>query len=378
MEETTIGVTPIDGNTEIFAEAKGQEKPHFSFNLCHKDVRFGELQLKHWWMDTRTIYPVGNKKAIQYSPLVDFWWKCCLQDSEPITLDACESLILAKILPNSRAIGSRKVFLDSKIGTRNRSPLRQYRKQTNELLDASKEKELTIFEFYEKVRDIIGPPEYSQDLWDNFNQLKCELFDKAVAAIQRGNVSEGISLATEKWENWMKSIGRRRRNPTQKTIIDIFSYEARTAIHQCYSSLWEKIVEWLYQQSNNDRNTHIFHHLWHQDINWPSNEFDDQNFHLLHGHIFGLHPASGDFIETNTGQKLLGDWIAATDMNWRTGGNPEIPEMRRLLHGLSIAFYCYQDRHAERKDLSGEHTQRLTDKTEDDYAFKNHENGERS
>ena len=160
-----------------------------------------------------------------------------------------------------------------------------------------------------------------EGLWPKFKEYKQELFSEAIIEIQSGNVTGGIEIATQQWETWRSTIGRNRRDKDALTILDIFGYEARAAIHRCYSSLWEGLTDWIYQRSGSDPNTHAFHHLWHRDITWPANEPEaieaDRKFHLLHGHIFGLHPAASDFVETTTGRKLIFDWFTADGKDWK-------------------------------------------------------------
>lgn len=95
----------------------------------------------------------------------------------------------------------------------------------------------------------------------------------------------------------------------------------------------------------------VFHRFWHLDLCWPSNESSDANFHLFHGHIIGLHPATGLFVQTDAGNQLLGDWLAIAPQGWERSSNPETPELRRLLYGLFVAIADYTNRHREDNDL---------------------------
>ena len=127
--------------------------------------------------------------------------------------------------------------------------------------------------------------------------------------------------------------------------MDILSYEVRVTIHRAYSQLWEVVSNWLCNELTTSFASLAFHRFWHFDMQWPSNEFDSQASHLFHGHIFALHPATAFFTQTETGRRLLGDWLVTTVYGWEYRPNPETPELRRLLQGLSIAVCDYSNRH---------------------------------
>ena len=355
MKTTTIGISLANGKSEI-NEISDRQQADFKFDLESKEIRLGKTNLEHFWLDNRSIYPSSkNKRDQNYLALVDFWHEACRQDGALEEKDVCESLILAKILPKIRPHGTRRIFLDSKIGKQGREDRRDYLSKVNDILLSSYDQQKTVMEFYRNVGDIIGPPKFSDDLWDRFEEFKHELFDDAIVEIQGGGVDRGISLATEQWEAWKDTICAHRRDKEAMTIIDIFGYEARAAIHRCYSTLWEELTEWLYHRSGENPRTHAFHHLWHRDIAWPANEPEaikaNGHFHLLHGHIFALHPAAGDFIQTQAGKKLLSEWLTAAGKDWKQEGvSPEIPEFCRLLNGLGNSFYLYQDRHNSRSE----------------------------
>ncbi|MCG6157704.1 hypothetical protein [Rubinisphaera margarita] len=85
----------------------------------------------------------------------------------------------------------------------------------------------------------------------------------------------------------------------------------------------------------------LFHHFWHFDHCQPSNETDEANFHLFHGHIFALHPACGPFLLTPRGQEIVADYL----------GDRTESSRNRLLHALSIAIYYYSNKYEVTKSL---------------------------
>ena len=116
VETTKIGVSLVNGETKI-VEAPRSGDAQFVFELQSNCVKFGETIIEQFRLDNRSIYPSSrNKNSRNYDELVNFWWEACRQDGSAKNLDVCESLILVKILPRIRPDGSRRIFLDSKVG----------------------------------------------------------------------------------------------------------------------------------------------------------------------------------------------------------------------------------------------------------------------
>jgi hypothetical protein len=61
---------------------------------------------------------------------------------------------------------------------------------------------------------------------------------------------------------------------------------------------------------------------------------DRAHFHLFHGHVFGLHPASGELLRTAAGRELMAEWLQA----------PTVATWERLLHGILVAVFNYAER----------------------------------
>ena len=75
------------------------------------------------------------------------------------------------------------------------------------------------------------------------------------------------------------------------------------------------------------------------------------HFHLFHGHVFGLHPASGELLRTATGQKLVGSWLSEHgDVASRPGNEESLarrqaePAFGRLLYAIYVAILHYAGR----------------------------------
>jgi len=132
----------------------------------------------------------------------------------------------------------------------------------------------------------------------------------------------------------MKSIGRRNGHAVEKQVLDVLSFEARAAFHQCYSAVWCDLLPHLARKYDMDEKSQTFHRFWHLQQREPSDD-PKHDFYLFHGHMFALHSAAGDFVSTKTGAELMGQWLTE-------GGDG--PAFRRLLHGLLVAMHDYARR----------------------------------
>lgn len=315
----------------------------FRFQLCRKRTVLGEVSIDHFWMDTGSLYGQRKRRAVNLKPVVEYWWAVCKEHLTIVHEPVQESYILANLLPYARSHGSRRVFADAmpRYGKHGREPLRKEIEELEGLLAASRTEQIDIVRFRDVTASLLGPPDYPDEVRQRHQRLSDQLLGEGREALQRDG-EKGLQVAIDLWQQWMKSIGRRRGNAAEKMILDILSYECRAALHRCYSQVWCDLLPHLQRKYHLSEESVRFHCLWHLDQCQESNQPEVGYFHLFHGHVFGLHPASGVFIQTKTGSELLGQWLEA----------PEDPATRgRLLHGLMIAMYRYADRKEEAADL---------------------------
>ena len=123
-------------------------------------------------------------------------------------------------------------------------------------------------------------------------------------------------------------------------MLDVLSYEARAAFHQCYSALWFELLPRLVDRHGLDALGREFHELWHLDqIREPE---PGARVHLFHGHVFALHPAGGLLLGTPAGSDRVGAWL--------TAGEDREEAFERLLHALFLTVHHYAGIHAAAAD----------------------------
>src|SRR3954453_22051595 len=131
----------------------------------------------------------------------------------------------------------------------------------------------------------------------------------------------------------MRSVGRRGGQALPKQVLDVLSYEARAALHRCYSAVWAMLLlPHLGRKHALSPESQAFLRLWHLDQVSESALGEAAYFHLFHGHVFALHPACGEFLRTEAGRGLMGRWLL----------RPSEGAFGRLLHGLYVAAVHYQ------------------------------------
>jgi len=302
--------------------------------MCRKATRLGSVEIDQFWMSTQTLYGQRNQAAVNQSPILNFWWDWCGRVGSQQDRDIRETYLLAMILPHARGNGSRRVFADSILNpSERRFESQAWISELEPLLASSRNEELDEVEFKNRTANSLGPPEYDAAVFERYEEMTAELFSEAHSSIEEEGL-DAISPVLEHWQRLMKSIGRRRGNELEKQVLDILSYECRTALHRGYSAVWKILLEVVARQYSMSEESYRFHELWHFDHCRESAQGEHAYFHLFHGHIFALHPACGPLLQTNTGGALFGQWLQEETLQ----------SYRRVLNALSIAVAFYGGR----------------------------------
>lgn len=311
-------------------------KWEFTFSLCRKtELSLGDVTIEQWWMNQRGLYGIRKKKCDNYTAILDFYWACCLLHKTCDQKEVLESYLLAQLLPQTRSNGSRKIFNDSKLPRETLKKRLEQCDQLESLLVTEPNQLLTRNDFYLKVAGILGAPAIQSEIFECYEEFRAELLDEACSELQQDR-RKGITLAKNAWKTWNNKYSRRSdrtgANGTPKQIMDIFSYEARTALHRCYSNLWMHLINKFVAEDSWNEPTKNFHGLWHLDIPLERTSNTVRNTHLFQGHVFGLHPSGSLLLSTNTGKNLVGELICAPD---------DEECQNRFLNAMLKAIYVY-------------------------------------
>lgn len=322
-----------DNLTEQLA-AGGQT---FSFSLCRKAEELGPVSVEHWWMRVTDLYGQRGRKtssATNHQAVTDCFWAMCREESTTDDPEVQESYLLSKLVPHARSQGSRRIFYDAHLWSGSSAARKQKGESTQllqELLEGGRDQKLSSLEFQRRTRDVLGRPPFEPEAIVAYEEFVGDFLGRA-RSILAADESRGVQYAIDEWSRVMKSIGRRGGRELQKLVLDVVSYECRAALHRCYSAVWYQLLVELVSKYELSLENYIFLRFWHLDQVSEAAEGDFADFHLFHGHVFALHPASAALLCTAAGRDLTGEWLQ---------NRASAESFGRLLHGIYVAVHHY-------------------------------------
>ncbi len=315
----------------------------FVFRLCQKaDVELGPVTVDQWWMPVTRLYSQrqsrGHRSGNQQS-ILDFYWAKCCEEAATDSRDAQERYLLISLLPQMRSQGSRRILLDA-------FPLRGTLQdrgadvvELEQLLKSQVHTQLSWDGFRQQTkRSLMPQTAYSEEQKDLYLEFVDSMLNEACERLERGDPDGAIGLASSHWSQLMKQYGRHAGHQEIKQLLDIISYEGRAALHHAYSLVWLHLIPKLQEHHRISAKTMAFLRFWHLDWIKPERSTPQGCHSLFHGHVFALHPGSGQLLQTPTGQQLLGAWL-------RDRRHKDAFEC--LLNGLANALFHYRCRYEE-------------------------------
>jgi len=310
----------------------------FEFALAQKPANVGTTGFKHWWMPIGSIYGQRNQYGKNREALADLFWASSLAEDGfgATSRDVKEIYLLAKILPMVRSTGGRRIFDDGRLA-RSKTPDVH---ELNRMIHSVSQDSVDSAEFQRRVSAVLGPPMFSQAAKDLYCEIASEIFSEASEMLVE-SPQNALANVVGKWDSWNRRIGRRSGQAEQKKILDVLSYEARAAIHRCYSHAWLQLLKkWFHLEAICPESL-SFHRFWHFEL-LDYSDGNVANRHLFQGHIFGLHPAGSNLIATAAGRALISDLIK------QSPGSEEFDvAFNRLLNGLMVTVYDFARQRSE-------------------------------
>ena len=303
----------------------------FIFELnCKREHDLGSVQVDHWWMPITPLY--GQRRGSKplnrnFVEILRVYWHAMQQRGATGIRDAQERYLLAALVPDVRAEGSRNIFDDAFL-----RPMSQKKQKVAvraldaEILRPGKDGRLGRAEFSEKAWQLLGITELSDTIRRNYNQQLAQALDEPCALLGNSDPDDAIRLARMQWRRLMQGVGRRGGEAEKKVALNVISYEARAALHHCYSVTWITLIWALESERELDPLSAAFLRLWH------TVDEESDSVPLFHGHVLALHPATGPFLLSRTGATLVGEWLNSPDST---------ETFERLLNGLYLALVNY-------------------------------------
>ena len=323
----------MDGNLRITLSVTDQP---LVFSLCRKAEHLGTVSVDHWWMPTTALYAQrarSNQAGGNFAAVTAGFWALCGRDGTQNDPEVQESYLLARLVPFTRSQGSRRIFADACLSPprgRSRLSAPDLAEELEPLLRASRTKRMNRLDFQRKTGDVLGPPQLAGEAVEIYLAFCRELFAPAQQRLLTDEAG-AVEQALHCWQRWMRTVGRRRGRGQKKQVLDVLSYEARAALHRCYSAVWDMLLPHLEARHQLSDASVRFLRLWHLDQAEESTLGEQALFHLFHAHVFGLHPAPALLLRTPSGRALMGRWLA----------DPSSGRWEQLLHGLYLATYVY-------------------------------------
>lgn len=317
----------------------------FPFDLWFKPERFGEVDVAHMWMHTGTLYGQRKRPARNLRMLMDYFWMRCTLAGTSDTRSAQETYVLAHLAPHARGNGSQRVLPDARWARAGRmqSTKADEAADLESLLEPAQRsrdpgcRALTMREFRDRSADALACPTYEDDVKEAYGDVAGPFLDEAVVQlVNRGPA--GLDAAIGSWRDLIRTVGRRGGLQLQKQVLDILSYEARAAVHRCYSCVWSDLIRQVSGKYELSVESLRFLQLWHLERVSESDESANSgaDFHLFHGHVFALHPACGTLLRTPTGRALMGAYLAAAT------AETQVQPFQRLLAAINISLHHYR------------------------------------
>ncbi len=309
----------------------------FAFDFCRKPHElFGSTPIDHWWMPVTPLYGQrqgGSGTANNRSEILRFFWAKVRDLGATNHRETQERLLLSSLLPSMRVVGSRRIFADAFLKPATRSQKSERIAALESQLSVVSDQMLTRVEFENQSWLALGCLSFPEGMQGVYDRLSHELLDEPCSMLANGHPLEALENLQETWKRFMQTIARRARHAEEKIALDVLSYEARTAFHDCYSAVWSALIPLLKLENHLTEASVAFLYFWHTALKDP--EFNTFPFH---GHVLGLHPGTSTFMQSRTGRRLLGDWLA----------NYESVELRaRVLNAILIALFDYRRQREE-------------------------------
>ncbi|EMI44887.1 hypothetical protein RRSWK_02527 [Rhodopirellula sp. SWK7] len=277
-----------------------------AISFCEKQATLGTVCFRQFWLKNSSIYGGRGRRAENQPSILNFFHRMtvdagCLEDHRK----PAETFLLASLASEIRSNKAQQVFPDASLANWSSA----YRCRKVAALDAqlrqSSGETMTSDDFYRHSRTVCELAEMSNNVIEEYLTLELQLFD--------GVLDDWIDepetckqLVNERWRDWMLMARRSSCKQVFKDVLNILSYESKAALHQCYSLLWIHLAD-AFADLEGSAFVRQFNRFWHCDHRIPTGVVQDM--HLLHGHIFGLHPAFSMMIQTEVGGNIIANAI---------------------------------------------------------------------
>jgi len=308
------------------------DSAEYSFFMEQQQIQLGNISINQIWLPKNTLYGKYHDQDANRIALINFFWKSSEILSTNWDQDVLETYILATLLPETRGNASAKLFKDATLhpGLLKKETGKELINQLDLYIKQTSNDPMSQSDFWEKTRRFLGPIEFSEEIHQLYETMSKELFPLA-SNFSYLNGDQVLELARPTWDKWIKKYSKGGGRNVQINILNILSYEARCALHRCYSFFWSVFTVEIAKINGYSNEFVDFHNLWHLD---PviEDRGDGFRYHLFHGHVPGLHPAGGYLLQTLNGREIVSHYIS----------NPTTESFERFLNAYYLSCILYE------------------------------------
>jgi hypothetical protein len=309
----------------------GPNSRSFAFPLFVKEETYGDVEIKHVWMEKKLVYGQRGKDSALASHIADFFWELCISQGAADNNEAQQSYILARLAPEVRSNASRTVFNDAHLSFNNKLRRRIAKLLTGALRNHTGKGYSP--ENFRKATRLLGPVRLNHHGRQKYKEVESELLCGSCRRLLVDR-DAAIVIARNTWKKFERQWGRHSGFPLEKKVLNVLSYESRAALHRCYAALWEELIPKIREAIKLDPVSEMFLRLWHAE--WTDGDADSASMtSMFHGHVFALHPGAGLLLTDSTGKKIMGEFLNA----------PSNRSRDVLLGALSICMGAYAEAH---------------------------------
>lgn len=297
----------------------------FVFEVHQRSLLFGSAgEGMYYWMDGRQLR--RGRAGPNFRPCVDLWWHAVEEAGAAREAENEVDLVLAECYPlvnTARAvqdiytdaqlycIADREYSIVDEDGIRQRRSDRSYLLPDDECqrLNALAQTHDSEGIRRELERLFLGELPPSEEM-PAYQEAVQAWIGNGICAL-RTEGREGLGRYTQTVDEWIRRLRRRGGAERVHRFLNMFAYECKVALYQCYCSAWVGILQWLAQNREPNVLGDRFMRLWHH----QNRAADDAEVYrdVFCGQVLALHPLSAVVLTSPQHLHVIGRWIGHPD-----------------------------------------------------------------
>ena len=168
----------FDRFTETLRLEVAGVQERFPLGICRKSLRFADLEIQQYWIDRGAVY--GRRDQPTHRSIVEFFWAVCRQQGAATGRSAQEQYILARLLPETRIYGARRVVAAGVLSrpASARISVRESIRDLEAELITFADRRMSRVQFRDATANLIGPIHFDVEARQRYLEFTNELFGR--------------------------------------------------------------------------------------------------------------------------------------------------------------------------------------------------------